>query len=449
MAKPVLSRLHRLWKNEGGATAVAIGIMSPVIIGGMALGGETGYWYYTQRKVQHAADMAAHAAGVRKRVGDNWSQLKKTAVQVASASGFLPEMIDVNPNPDVADFVAKNLTVNNPPLSGGLVGNQRAVEVILTETKPRLLSSVFSQEPINIKARAVAEVSGGSPACVLALSPMKSKAVEVSGSTEVTLNGCSVAANSVQPDAYYMPNSTAELTAECISTVGGASVKDSTKGLLTLACGSVQEQAPPVYDPYASVPEPIFPMTGCQTKTTFTGDIYAPKTHPRYGKYECFANGIKIEANSTATFHEGLYIITGGTLTVEDKAVMNSDKATFFFANNTTAHISGMAGLNLNAPPTGIFAGLVFFGQRCNGTVGSCDEVFKIVGNTTTSIRGAVYLPGSTIEFLGNTAATTNCLQIISDKITFTGNSTIQMGSSCAGVGTKEVNVGQIVKLVE
>lgn len=445
----VLSRLHEFWRNEGGATAIAMGLMSPVIIGGMALGGETGYWYYTQRKLQHAADMAAYAAAVRKRAGDSGNQLDTAAIRVASASGFRPIMVDVDPDPSSTQWIAVNLVVNNPPQSGGMVGNHQAFELLLSETKPRLLSSIFSKEPIRIKARAVAKLSEGSPACVLSLSNTRSKAVEVSGSTEVTLNDCSIAANSIQDDAYYMPNSSAKLSAECISTVGGASIKDGTSDVLQLECKVAQEHAPLTPDPYADVPEPIFPLSGCLTQTKFSGNIPAPTKTSAYGNYECFANGIKIEANNTANFPPGLYIITGGTLSVEDKAVMNSTGATFFFMNNTTAQISGQAKLNLVAPSTGIFAGLVFFSQRCDATLGSCDEVFKITGGSDFNVKGAIYLPGSTVEFLGNAGSATSCLQIIGDKVTFTGNSEIQMGSACSGVGTKEVRVGQIVTLVE
>ena len=447
----VLSRLHTFWKNEGGAAAVAMGLMSPVIIGGMALGGETGYWYYTQRKLQHAADVAAHAATIRKRVGENGTPLRTAALQVASASGFRPVMIDVNPDPGATNLVAVNLTVNNPPLSGGAAGDSNAVEVVLSETKPRLLSSIFSSDPIAINARAVAKLAGGSPACVVALSVTKSKAVEVSGNTSVTLNDCSVAANSTQSDAYYMPNSTAELTADCISTVGGSAIKNPSPNLLSLkVCTSVQENAPPAVDPYADVPEPSVSEYTCQNRTV-SGSI-GPKeaAHPIYGQYSVFCNGIEVASNTTATFGPGLYIITGGNLKVNNKATLKANGATFFFANNTTAEISGSAVLDLSAPTTGPYSGLVFFGASCEDTPLECDEVFRINGNSSTaSIKGAIYLPGSTIEFLGGTKAESSCLQIIADKITFTGNSMIEMGAACEGAGTKTVLTGQIVKLVE
>lgn len=449
--KRIHSRLRKFWKNEGGATAVVMGLMSPVVIGGMALGGETGYWYYTQRKLQHAADVAAHAATVRKRIGENGAPLQNAAVRVASASGFLPVMTDANPDPGVTNLVTSNLIVNNPPLAGAAVGDDNAVEVILSETKPRLLSSIFSKDPVTIKARAVAKLIGGSPACVVALSAVKSKAVEVSGNTSVTLNDCSVVANSIQPDAYYMPNSTAELTADCISTVGGSSIKNPSPDLLDLkVCSSVQENAPPAADPYADVPEPVVSGYSCRNRSV-SGPVAPPtNNHPVYGPYAVFCNGIEVASNTTATFGPGLYIITGGNLKVNNKAILKANGATFFFANNTTAEISGSAELDLTAPTTGPYAGLVFFGASCEDTPLQCDEVFRINGNSsTTSIKGAIYLPGSTIEFLGSTRAESSCLQIIADKITFAGNSTIEMGAACEGAGTKTVLTGQIVKLVE
>lgn len=446
----VLTRLDSFWRNEGGATAVAVGIMSPVIIGGMALGGETGYWYYTQRKLQHAADVAAHAAGVRKRAGESGVPLRTAATQVASASGFLPVMTDANPDPAITQPIAANLIINNPPQAGGFAGNSKAVEVILTETKPRLLSSIFSNEAVEIKARAVAKLDGGSPACVVALSETKPRAVEVSGNTSVTLNDCSVASNSVQPDAYYMPNSTANLTADCISTVGGSSIKDPSSGLLALkVCDSVQEYAPPAADPYADVPEPA--VTGCDiSQKIVSGSVETERTDPIYGPIKIFCSGIEVAANTTAEFKPGLYVITSGELKVNNNATLKATGATFFFANNTTASISGSAVLELSAPTTGMFAGLVFYGASCEDAPTECGEVFKITGNSsTTSIKGAIYLPGSTIEFLGGTNAMSSCLQIIADKVTFTGNAEIEMGAACAGTGTKTVLIGEVVKLVE
>jgi hypothetical protein len=441
----ILSRLRKFWQNEGGATAVVIGIMSPIIIGGMALGGETGYWYYTKNKLQHAADVAAYSAGVRKRVGESGKPLQQAALQVATASGFVPAMDYSKPNP-----VAGNLAVNDPPADGTYKDKSEAVQVRLFETKPRLLSSIFSKEPVKIEASAVAMIigtAGGSPACVLALSEDKSKAVEVTGNTSVTLNGCSVAANSVQPDAYYMPNSTADLTADCISTVGGASIKDPSSGLLDLkTCSSAQEHAPKTLDPYADVAEPQY--SGCDRTSSSVQGTITPRPDPVYGGIYVFCAGVNFTGNTS--FGKGLYIVKGGNMTASSKYKITGEGVTFFFAGNTVAQLSGQADLVLSAPTTGPLAGILFFSERCDPSApATCNEVFQIEGGSDSNIRGAVYLPGSAIEFRGNSTATNDCLQLIADKITFTGNSTLQMGSACSTAGTKEVKLWQIVKLVE
>jgi Flp pilus assembly protein TadG len=52
--------LRNLCHDSNGATAVLVGLLLPVIIGGLGLGAETGYWYLLDRKLQHAVDVSAH-----------------------------------------------------------------------------------------------------------------------------------------------------------------------------------------------------------------------------------------------------------------------------------------------------------------------------------------------------------------------------------------------------
>ena len=66
MARFALRRRFRSFRRDTfGGVAAIVAITSPVLIGAMGLGGEAGYWYLTQRKVQNAADVAAHAAALR------------------------------------------------------------------------------------------------------------------------------------------------------------------------------------------------------------------------------------------------------------------------------------------------------------------------------------------------------------------------------------------------
>jgi erythromycin esterase-like protein len=133
--------------------------------------------------------------------------------------------------------------------------------VQITETRPRLFSAVFSSEPVTIKARAVASVTGGAKGCILALSPTASGAATVSGSTQLALNNCDIASNSLASDSFLMSGS-ATVSTGCVQVAGTAA---TTSGLALTECAAVKEYAPVVIDPYASVAEPAVTGT-CRSK---------------------------------------------------------------------------------------------------------------------------------------------------------------------------------------
>ena len=54
---------------EAGNIAITAALALPLVVGGFALGGEAGYWYLEQRKLQNAADVSAHAGGIALRGG--------------------------------------------------------------------------------------------------------------------------------------------------------------------------------------------------------------------------------------------------------------------------------------------------------------------------------------------------------------------------------------------
>jgi Flp pilus assembly protein TadG len=432
VAKIGRPNMRGFFANDSGATAVIAAILFPVVIGGMGLGAETGYWYLTQRKLQHSADVAVHAAAVRKRAGDRKVAIETAALYVADKTGYSP--------------VVGTLVVNTPPTAGANAGNGDSVEVVITETHPRLFSSVFSSEPVTMRARAVAQVHGGSKACVLALSKTKSGAVTVSGSTSVDLTNCNVASNSNTPDSFLMSGG-GSIATDCVYTVGEAV---TTADLTLKQCEKVQTYAPTTMDPYASVPEPANVGT-CQSKnqgspgssTTLT----PTENHPSGVKAMRFCSGLNLKGK--VTFEPGLYIIDGGDFTVNGGDTGSTAEVeiagagvTFYFANDATAKLTGNAAINLSAPTSGPFSGLLFFGNRSATTVSH-----QVSGTSGSILQGALYTPASAIEYKGNSATTDGCTQIIANKVTFTGNSNVQ--SACEKAGTKDVMVGQVVTIVE
>lgn len=424
----LISRLRHLRSSESGAAAVTIALAAPVVIGGMALGAETGYWHFTQRKLQHAADVAAHAAVIRKRANDNQDNLKVAALRVATGSGFLP--------------ASGSLSLHNPPQTGPNTTQENAVEVILLETHPRLLSSIFSDEPVQIRARAVANLTGGSPACVLGLAntdPAMTGAVTVTGSANVKLTNCTASTNSAGASSFYLEGS-GKLAADCATTVGGA---DTGSGL-TLTCqdngGDVITGAPPILDPYKNAPWPT--PTGTCTRSVVSG-VTTISADGR--EVYCDLSNLK----DTISIKPGRYVVpTGKVFSALAGAKISGTGVTFFFEGTARLDIAGHADLSLAAPtdPSDPYSGILFYG---NATASAQGVTHQMLGSSGSVLTGAIYMPQSNVVYQGNSTISGSCLQIIANKVTFTGNTEIDLGASCAGAGTKPLLTGQIVKIVE
>src|SRR5205085_11147650 len=98
------------------------------------------------------------------------------------------------------------VAVNQPPKFGPHAATPRAVEVVITQSRPRLFSALWSSQPLTISARAVAKGNGGK-GCVLALDPSASGAATVQGTAQVTLNGCSLLDNSAHASSLTVGGS--------------------------------------------------------------------------------------------------------------------------------------------------------------------------------------------------------------------------------------------------
>lgn len=417
----LLTRLRGFAVHNGGSAAVVAAILFPVVIGGLGLGAETGYWYLSQRKLQHAVDVSVHAAGTRKRAGDTKAQIDAAALYVATMSG-LP--------------ASGNLTVHIPPQSGSYAGDPDSVEVIAADTRERMFSSVFNNDPVKLGARAVAKVTktAGSVACVLALSPIAAGAVSVKGSTSIGLTGCDVASNSNAANSFLMDGSTATMSTGCVYAVGRAIVSNR----LTLTkCSAVKENAPIVRDPYADVPEPTS-WSNCSGKAQGHPTQPSPNLTPR-----CFTGGLTVKG--TLHFEPGLYIIDGGEFSVNagDNSKLTGSGVTFYLANGAKLNIGGSIQMNFSAPTSGPYSGILFFGSR---TATNTSHV--LAGNSASDYTGAIYAPASNISFAGSSKAGGNgCTQIIGGTVTLTGASTLK--STCDLAGTSDIATNEVVKIVE
>jgi hypothetical protein len=207
-----------------------------------------------------------------------------------------------------------------------------------------------------------------------------------------------------------------------VDTVGGDSV---TSGLTLTSCTSVTTKAPYVADPYASVPAPS--VGSCSSGS---GSELNPGTY-------C---GLTLQGN--VTLNSGVYVISGGTLKINASANVTGTGVTFFLTNGATLQINGNATLNLSAPTSGSYKGLVFYGDRTQATAKN-----TINGTASSNITGAIYFPSQEVDFLGNFSGAGGCTQVVADTIYYTGSASFQ--TNCSGTGMAQIPVPGSVELVE
>ena len=104
---------------------LVVALMMPVLVGTAGLGTEVVWWLYKHKNMQSAADSGAVSAAT---AGSN---LTVQANSVTASYGYANGVNNVT------------VTVNQPPTLGNFTTNTQAVEVIVRQPQPRLLSALF------------------------------------------------------------------------------------------------------------------------------------------------------------------------------------------------------------------------------------------------------------------------------------------------------------------
>lgn len=400
--RSAVTRLKNFRVNTVGGVTAMVALMSPVLIGAMGLGGEAGYWYLTQRKVQNAADVAAHATAVRLNEGEELSNLQ-------SLAEFLVEGAEVS-------LTTAAVQLNQPPTEGGFIEDGAAVEVVVTQTVQRLFSGIYSQDPVTITARAVATALGGSTGCVLALNNAVNGAMTIGGTSMLTLINCDVISNS-NAISVEMPGASSTMIANCIRAAGTVDLNIA----VTLSCGAAVENASATGDPLAGLAEPAITGTcedGAVGSNGTVTTVTPTEVHASGMMSRRYCNGLDVRG--TTTFSPGLYIIEGGEFLINANAVVAGTGVVFYLADGVEIVWNGSATTTFAAPTSGTYSGMLIFGSRDDTT----DEQHQINGSFASTLDGALYTPTSDLQFSGNGGTSfTGCTQVIADEIEFTGSS--------------------------
>lgn len=408
----VRTLLKRFGQSKAGNMAITFALSAPVVVGAIGLGVDTGYWYFKTRGLQTAADTAAFSATVEKRRGGTAAQVQAVALAEAVEQGFDPSV--------------GSIQVNQPPLTGNYRDN-RAVEVLLTLTVPRMFTSMFMQEDLALEARGVGHYDQAGKACALALAPEDSQALSFSGNSVTMLNECNLMSNSLADNSVSVTGAS-QITVPCIVSAGGVVEGGSIN---MTACDQPMTQSPPADDPYALIAKP--PVTGpC---LNFPGGAGPAAVGP--GRY-CGGGNLR----GIISFAPGMYVIDGGTLRVNATAMLSGSGVTFYFTNNASIDVNGSATMTLSAPTSGPYAGMLFWGDNQNAF-----STINFNGNAASSLTGVIYFPSASTAFAGSFSGTNGCLRIAARRISVSGSMT--MNSECTFAGIREISIPGRVVLVE
>ncbi len=292
-----------------------------------------------------------------------------------------------------------------PPTSGAYAGDANAVEVNVQEDLPRMFTALFADGDVEVAGRAVALVGAGQQTCVLALDDTASGAVTFTGSTGAILVGCNVHANSLSETGVVVSGS-AEVETPCLSSSGGVSV---TEGLTLTECAVPYINADQAPDPYADLPVPD------TSQPATTPNVFGGGAGATYditpGRYQ------GMDIRRTVNMAPGVYVIDGGSLSVNSTATVNGSGVTFYLTNGATLSMNGGANVDLSAPTAGTYSGVLVFVDR--------DEPFNdytVNGNSGSTVNGAIYAANGHVRMNGSSTFGGGCTQIVARTIEFSGS---------------------------
>lgn len=405
---------------QSGVVAIVVAVLLPLLVGFLALAVDVGYLLLTRNKMQISADAAALVAAGSLAHGQNINTANALALAATAANGF------------TNGIQTTLVTIAIPPGGAGTFANDPTyARVTVSQTTLTFFASIFGVASALTSATAVSGPAGAGNPCMLTLGSSGSGALSVVGNSTVIASNCGIFVNSNSPSAIQLTGNVS-LTAGSISVLGGISKNGNVD------TSPVTTGAPASINPFLNFPAPAF--TSC-TFTNFSrsgnGNIdLTPGT---------YCGGINITGNHTVSLSSGMYVLYGGGFNVSGNISPISGAGVTIY--NSGSGISGpnaYSGLNLNgnvvmqlsAPLTGSYAGMLFMQNPLN------TQASSIVGNSGSTFAGNLYFPQSQLNLTGNSGTSIPMGSVVAQKVSLTGNSNLSMTNIYGSSGSTGIRMG-------
>lgn len=403
--------------DRKGGVYVMTGVMLPAILGFSALGVDASLWYLQRREYQTVVDNAAIAATYLAIENASSTEIEDAAKEDAAKNDFTVGG-------------SNTLVINNPPTSGAYAGDSSYVEVTASGPADVHFIGAFMGKTATIQARSVAGAVSVGEHCIIALDESANRALSFDGTANVVVD-CGAAANSNSDEAMYL-GGTVSLTASAAQAYGDISISNNATLNSNQPLQSLSQRVDDPYD-YLTLP----PDSPCDFNNL---SVNGGTTTLSPGRY---CNGLKI-TGADVTFEPGTYIIDAGDFEIAGTSSLVGDGVAFILTSDTantigTVKIAGGTTADLVAPSTGDYAGVLFFQDPAVSTSPNKSGIFT--GGSNMALEGAIYFPSQEIEFTGGSGAAPACLQLIGNKVSFSGNGYIGSDASrCDDLNVKKIS---------
>ena len=397
--------MHSVWKNifglvqgligdKKGGVVIYTAILLPTLISFVGLGVDVALWHVTKRQTQAMADSAALSGSMEIIRVETNPNVVGAALAEAVQNGFVVGSSD-------------QITINNPPISGGYTSNANAVEVVVRVRSPRLLSALMDDQERWISSRATG-LAEQNNTCLWSLEPTAPAAISVSGGSTVDFT-CGVFSNSTDPEAINMNGNSSCITGSEIKAVGGVAIGCVDPAPITGVL--------PLSDPLAELPVPT--STGC----TYSGNVSVTSSQNATLSPGTYCGNIKILTSGTVTLQPGIYYMDGSGINIGSNATVVGSGVTIYMAaggqTSDNINISSGATVSIEAPLTGPYAGIIIYQDRDSNP----NITHSLTGGAYMDLAGIIYAPNQEVVFSGGSVANSSNSTIISNSIRFTGNS--------------------------
>ncbi len=387
-----------------------------VVLGLTGLAVDVGYAHYRKESCKAAA-MAAAAAGAKvAQSAANYvcgvgvvcqGPTACTAALTNPASPIEAACLYAKKNGFTNDTAHQTRTVtvatgnSNPPVPG--LTPTYWMSVTVSEKRPVWFGAALGLAGLQVSARSTAAYfKPGNGGCIYTLEPSL-PAITNSG-TSVLSTGCGLYVNSTNAAAVNL-NGGASITA-----TNGSSVEIA--GNWTNTGGSTITPAPhlgatPAPDPFAAMQPPS--DGACTSTGVSLGSHQSATIDPGV-----ICGPITIGSQASLTLRPGLYTLKNG-MSATGQGNISGTGVTLYIKQGALA-LTGGGTINLNAPTSGAWQGILFYQDRANTSAAS------LVGNSGSVLNGVTYIPSAALDLAGGSSV--NAATVVARTIRLVGNTT-------------------------